>query len=228
MILKPRIPVINWNHPSTKGLILDAEFFEGGGQNIADIASKAIPTIGGTLAWGKDIPGVVGVFNRSQYINFPDSPILGFTKGCSVQMLVKLTNGSPNNQVISKRSGFNGTGIPFEVNFDTVAGFSWRIKGSGDILTSNTFSQNIWYNFMCTWDGATQAIYADGKFVTSRAAAVTITPNAATATIGGLPSAGGEQFGGSMSFVRLWNRGLVAAEAKRLTVNPWEIFARMN
>lgn len=226
-ILKPRIPVINWNHPITKGLVLDAEFFERGGTtNIIDVASKALGSVSGTLSWASDLYGTVGSFSRSQYVNFPDSTILGFTKGCSVNALVNLNNGGANNQIISKRSAFNATGIPFEVNFDTVAGFSWRVIGNGHILTSNTFSQDTWYNFLCTWDGATQAIYANGKFVTSQAASGTITTNSVTATIGGLPGAGGEQFGGKIAFVRVWNRGLTAQEAKQLAIDPWQIHDR--
>lgn len=220
-MFKPIIPIIDWSNPISKGLVLDVEFFERGGQNIQDLVSKVKTTVSGTLSRGSDINGAVRVFSRTQYINIPDSTLLDFTAGCTVHALIKLSNTDPNNTIISKRSAYDATGIPFELNCDGQT-ISWRVIGSSaNQTTGNINSIGIWYHIVGTWDGATQKLYRDGIELLSQSRSGTITANNATATIGGLPSAGGEQFGGSMSFVRVWNRGLSPSEIKQLYKNPW-------
>lgn len=224
--LKPQLPVINWNNPINKGLVLDVPFSDRGGSTPIDIASKAIPSTTGTVSWGADVFGSVALLNKTQYINFPDSSQLSFVNGCTVQGIIKLTATNPNNQIISKRSAFSATGIPFELNCDS-ATITWRVKGSnaGDRITTGSInSAGTWYNIIGTWNGATQALYRNGILLTSQAVTGTITDNSTSATIAGLPGSGGEQFGGSMALVRVWNRGLNAQEVAQISQNPWATY----
>lgn len=130
-----------------------------------------------------------------------ESALDGFT---SITISAWLTTEAPtgDHQVISKRSAWSSTGIPFEVQHS--GHFQLFNKGSGDYVTGSTAIASQTYYVVCTWDGSNQSIYLDGAHDVTESASVTITDNNTNITIGAKPG-GGEHWNGIIDEVRVSN-----------------------
>lgn len=138
-------------------------------------------------------------FTIAAWINVPTYAQNGF-------IFEKTTNGLVNTQYsffINGNSWFycrtEGTvGGQHDVTFDTVAGS----------LTANT-----WYHVACVYDGTKKHIYINGV---ERAVSTTYTDTLYTNPAGtsfiGIYGGGGYPFNGMIDDVRIYNRGLSAAE----------------
>jgi len=225
-LLKPQTPILDFSNPITKGLFLDCPLFEGAGAQARNIWRRVDGAFTGTPTWDNGVYGRVLRFSSTQGITYLDDTTQDLVTGFSMESLVKWDNTNPNNTLISKRSSYDGTGIPFEITRDGSNGISFRIIGnSANLNTGNIFASGIWYHIACTWDGSTQSIYVNGVLSTSQARSGTVTNNATNITIGMLPS-GAEKMSGDVSHVRCWNRGLSINEVKQLHQNPFQIYKR--
>ncbi|HEY4518517.1 MAG TPA: LamG domain-containing protein [Candidatus Paceibacterota bacterium] len=73
-----------------------------------------------------------------------------------------------------------------------------------------------WVHYAATWDGSIVSLYGDGKLVATTTQTATLTyTNPAAPRIGDDDSTS-HQFRGSLDDVRVYNRAITAAEAKRL------------
>ncbi len=202
-------------------LISYYKFDENTGTTAEDIHSTHDATFDGAgTHW--DATGIInsaGLFSGTSGAVVTDHADFDVTGAISISGWTYMTTVNVNNVIASKRSGFNSTGIPFELtstgNPDKF--FSWRIKGSGDILTDTTIpiQANTWYHVVGTWDGTTQKLYINGVEEATRAASITITVNATDVNIGRLPG-GGENTTGRLDEIGIWGRGLTGDEVAEL------------
>lgn len=177
-------------------------------------------TISGTLGtdWATGLIGSSLNFTGSdKYVNVADSASLDMTSAISIGMWAYPTTINTNNQMISKRSSYDATGIPFEINMFTGGKISFRVVGNDLTDGAIAMSVNNWYYVLCTWDGSVTKVYINAVLDVTGASTGPITPNNTAVAIGNLPGgAGGEGFTGRLDEVAIWTRALSSTEATQL------------
>lgn len=220
-MIKPRIPVINWRHPIAKGLVLDALMVERGGLSVYDWSLGNIGTLSSQIP-GYDVYGPILKFTGSQSVNFGNFDQYNFTKGVTITAIIRPDNVSPNNTIISKRSVWSSTGIPFEFTKDGAL-MSFRVVGNSRCDTLSIISANTQYHVAATWDGSLATVYVNASNSATLSVSGPITTNSQSVYIGQLPG-GGENFSGNISEVKLWNRPLSQREISILYQNPFVLY----
>ncbi len=151
---------------------------------------------------------LVEINNESNFDNFDEITISAWVKNLE-------TPG--DHQIISKRSAWDSTGIPFEVQQSTdYAGdvFTWLIRGNANDLYGPIGEANKWYHVVTTWDGTTMFMYINGILSQTKTAGVSITDNNEKVTIGSLPG-GGEYWKGYIDEVKIYFYARNADEIKQ-------------
>ncbi len=238
-LLKPRVPVINWNHPISKGLVFDEAFFEGGGVIPKDIVGKINGSFsGGGQAWGKEIFG-----NGMRFNNDPTSLIThllnpsqkGLTQvsfnfllyrasggGIGYGMVFRNEGSGGAKFLVNNDNGDGGLGLAFQAKFSTTSGF-WTVPYP---------TNNIWNMYTITYDGSSTSnnpiIYKNGVSIavsTNTAPVGTlVTVNTDTNMYSGGDPTNVAGWDGRIGNLRMWNRILSLQEAKQLYQNPWQIY----
>lgn len=227
-------PSINWANPLTKGLILDGLFFEGGGNTVAELVRK-VSGIGSNLVWGNDSFGQYITFNgTNSNINFGTNVALGITNAVTMSALVfmpTLPTPGTGNYVVA----CNSTNENYEIDYDsTNAKFRWITHESGGFQTADTGNNSVlakkWYQITAVLNAGTgeQKIYLNNALVYSfTLSADSIATTGNNLFVGSRPNPD-RFFNGQIAYVRVWNRSLIAQEARQLYYNPWQIYRRPN
>ena len=146
-----------------------------------------------------------------------NNPAFNLTNAVSVSAWIYQTGGvAVSGVIVSKRSGFNATGIPFELVSQALVA-SWRVVGNTNFSSANGGSITLgqWMHLCGTWDGATRRTYLNGVQVASAATTGTITNNSTAVSMGTLPS-GTDPFFGNLDDIRVYSRSLSANEVRLL------------
>ena len=189
------------------------KFDEGSGNVAADSSGH---NNDGTLAadptWIS--PGKVGtsdlLFNAANFqsVSVPDSASLDPTTGLSITAWINCGNWSGNRRILQKGDGDNQYRLLAEGGV-----FKFDLSGVGT-LTTTLPPVNTWVHVAATWNGTAMAIYYNGVLKASVAASGTLATTSdalAIATKNGSGTAG-DFFQGQLDDVRVYNRGLSAAE----------------
>ena len=126
------------------------------------------------------------------------------------------TDTNSVTQLIFDAADTNVDGV--RVWFDSSARLKYRVGGDSgaSTLTSPTdLEANRWYNFTCTYNGATQTMYIDGVSVGSQSATRTISTTT-NATIGKGSYVDNFYVNGKITEVGAFNRALTALEVASL------------
>ncbi len=244
MALKPQNPVINWNNPLSKGLVLDVPIVEGGGTLIKNLVSKTNGVFAGTPnpTWKRSILGLgldfLGTSSAGEAVYFtPNSETRGLIKYSIVQILMFRSAGANNNgcsyrftdnsaSMCSVRIfDTNANSILFTHTWTTTAG-AWRVTG----LTTNTV-----YHIVITYDGTNSAnvpvMYVNGvraTLITTTSPTGTINTTADSQFILGninqTGNVGTRTWDGQIYKTSLYNRILNDQEVKQLYEDPWQIY----
>lgn len=164
----------------------------------------------GTLVGSPSYDGD-GVINKSillngssQYVTHGNGSTFDFTSGVTISAWVKKPSFNPTNTVVSKRSAYNSTGIPFELAIDG-ANIIFRVKGTtGAISVAHGMSINTWYHVAGTWDGTTAKVFVNAVEKGSSSISGSITTNTANVVVGALPSFS-EKFNGRIDRVFIFS-----------------------
>jgi len=117
-------------------------------------------------------------------------------------------------QLIFDAADTNIDGI--RVWFDSSSVLTYRVgDSSASTLSSGTLVADKWYNFACTYDGATQTMYIDGVSVISQGASRIISTTT-NATIGKGSYTDSFYFNGNITEVGAYNRTLTSLEVASL------------
>lgn len=145
------------------------------------------------------------------YVNCGNGASFDFTAGVTVSAWIKKPSNAPTNTVVSKRSAYDSTGIPFELAVE-VTNINWRVKGTtGAISVAHGMGTNTWYHVCGTWDGTTARVYVDAVEKGNSAISGSITTNTQNVCIGSLPS-GSENFNGRIDRVFIYSVGKNSSE----------------
>lgn len=230
--IKPARPVIDWGHPSTRGLVFDVPLFEKGGLVAHDIAGGLVGTIAGAPTWEQTPYGPGLNFSATGsvvYFNGATSEKFNNLQNLSYECLVNPT-GSTLNYIYCK-------GITNHVMLIETTGTTLNIYfqyATSDGTWSCTIPINTYHHILITKNyavpTAAPCCYVDGVKM-----ALTVGDTASGALeaddnsfyLGNnLESAGTRTFQGDVVYIRAWNRIVTAQEAADLSANPWCIYRK--
>lgn len=247
MALKPRLPIINWNNPLTKGLFGNVPLFERGGSIASDIVGRLRGTVTGSPTWKLDLDGsslnfrglanadyillksgniLSGQVNATvvAYINPNQLPVEGVTSNWSVYV----ERGTSGNDIfgleIAKGDGGGGAvNGSLRLTYRDDAGTLNQISTGSSVLTANR-----WTQVALVKAGTAITLYING--VSRGTGTLTATNNMTDASlqsrIGGDAQNAIAYFPGMMSSVLLYSRALIAQEIRMLNTNPWIIYQK--
>lgn len=237
--VKPRVPIINWNQPITKGLVWDSAFCEGGNANRLETISKQngviTAAVGNVDIYGQNVDFSGSASSKVAYTAVPPAAqsltqisfefLVNYqsTGGGGLGRIAQKTSVTPNGRWIV----FSGHGasnqLSFQVTYNTTSGiWDW-----------NSFFPGVpfgWTHGVITYDGSALAnipiAYNNGKRI---AVSASIQPvgvwNADDANLYiGARNDNTRNWGGKISYFRYWNRILNDQEVKQLANNPWQIY----
>ena len=156
--------------------------------------------------------------NTSDRITMPNSSVFNHTSELSIEAWVKFDGNSEDfifekGNVNTQYSLFShGTDIVFRTIHAGVSGYHTLSPSK----TTAGITNGQWHHIVGSWDGSTKRIYVDGvdKASVSKSGALTTTSNgAAIGSFGGTSS--GYYFGGDIAIVKIYDKGLSAAEVKQ-------------
>ena len=213
----------------TNGLLihLDAankKSYVGSGSSWIDLTkNKLNATITGCTYSSGNGGSVVYDGTTSTYVTIPDSTVIR-TQNFTISAWVKFAGFSSFNGIICKpqtASGWtspylsfnmriNSNGTAFETSIGSVSTYSGT-------STAYTFSTNIFYNLVMTYDGSTIKGYINRSLITNASVAYTINYTSIPLLLGATGGAtGGNTYGenlnGNMYLASMYNRTLSASE----------------
>lgn len=247
-MVKPLVPRINWNNPITKGLVLDASIFEGGGSSPIETIYKRAGSLSGTSVptWKVDQPG-----NCLDFDGVSGDDLLTYNLTTKQRTPVQF---SVHALVLQRGFGANNAGCICRVTDNTSSVWALRADSTNGIIfqgnwsasTSSTaqwkttaLSNNVWSDILVTYDSTSTSnspmFYQNGVQMSSSvvvAASGTYgNTNDTQFLIGNINQTGNaltRTWNGRIAAVEYWMRILNPQEAKSLYTNPWQIYTRPN
>lgn len=235
--LKPRLPIINKNHPITRGLVLDVPQIERGSTTVTDIVGKIKGTFANAPTWTQGMYGSeinFGTGLGTQMINFTLLANQSNLTNITVEQILNLTS----NTLQFQRGFMLGTVATPRLTFEDVStnhagqwGVSFDWSGGETIYgcTQPPIGRThiiVTYSFGSTAN--IPSVYYNGipQTMSLLFGTVSGTPNVdnSTFTIGNSPTGDNESLDGSVVYTRMWNRILNQSEIKQLASNPWQIY----
>lgn len=170
------------------------------------------------ITFSADNSGYFSFNDTSSVSTIPNSPSLNPTTGLTIDSWVWF---NANSQDFIFEKGNVNTQYSLFSHGDDVVFRTFHVgDASYDSLdiskTALGVSNNTWHHIVGTWDGSTKKLYIDGIEKGSGAKSgeiVTTTPGASVGRFGGTTA--GYYFGGRISNVKIYNKGLSAQEIKQ-------------
>lgn len=250
--VKPRSPIINWNHPQSDRLVLDLNFSENAGIKAFDTAIRrnnfqlsdgtSLGAFGPTRVQTPFGPGL-SFDGSNDHLRLADpadgSLDFGLTS-FSIEALIKPANftnaeanifrkdpgGSPRNLILFRVTQTTGT-----IRF-SVGGSAAPLPG---VTGATGMTAGTWNHCVGVRDAETGKItvYLNGNDDGSQTATQEDCDNSGSPAIGGfyddgLGNLNGAPFTGVMAYVRIYRRALSLQDIRQLYKNPWQIYKRLN
>lgn len=228
-LLKPKVPVINWSNPLTKGLISCFPFFEGGGSSTLDIFNKQSGAfgfdngggdLGGVPVWANDIFGRCISFAGASKISIK-GVVSNMTTAYTLAVFVKRSAVTVRGNMF--RSDIGGEDkLWFNFQSDNTIRIYMAETTPNATATASIGTDNNWHLAMATYNGSTVNIYFDGILKATQGVTGTISPGALSIGQG----SGTGSITGLMANALIWKRSLTSSEAKQLYTNPFQIYRK--
>lgn len=228
--IHPGLTKPKWFNYWNNGLILYLAHTEGGGTTVRDLSRyRNNGTLVGTTTWGIGQYGVeVTQANNTDptvgYIDVPDSPSMSISGGLTVECIWKHDTNAASGDfhpIARKRSG-GGDG--YQLLVDSSGFLSWHVDTSTlvTITYSVDISDDVYHHIVATWDGANMNLYVDGLLRAGPTAQTGTIDDTAEPTrlLGATVNSSAFDAGGTLPYLRMWDRGLIANEAATLYDDP--------
>lgn len=219
---------IDWSDPINRGLVSMFLFNDGGGTPKESVAAGRVSTVTptGTMNWTRLAHGPALDLDGSTYLTIDDRAALTLTEGMTISVWL-VFDGATSNTIIGKYSTTHefllGTfGTDGHVYF---FGYSQSTNGLSGRHGTQPAAGTL-ANLVAVWEGgsvlpSTFKIYSNGTRIDSAdftsGTFVGIEDTASPLTIGYSPDwESGAKLNGTISQVRILNRGLSAGEVQRL------------
>jgi hypothetical protein len=197
----------------------DTGFFGTGSGGIADRTSYGMNgTQTGTLTQATGHLNEAGDFNgSSQYVTCPDIGGYGITTQLTVAGWIKPDNGANRTIIASWFSGANpgeNTFVLYLANPDTLTFVIAQSDHATKTTTYSPISNGVWTHVAAVADGSNLRLYVNGTAVGSPTAydGTIDVDHLNDFNIGAFQNGGVFRFDGLLDELKLWNRGLSAAE----------------
>lgn len=212
---------IDWRHPLTRGLVSCFLLNEAGGSKLTDlVASGNVCTLESTTSWVTTPygPTIVDSSTTGTATNALSpgisiaTPANGITFECAYLCKVQRTGTFVG--ILAGGAGAFGYYIDNNNKFNV----------DNTTVSSNTVvAVGVTYHVVFTYDGTTFKIYVNGALETSGTGSPGFTtPSVFTELLG--DTANDPAAGNGISWMRMWNRALSAAEALALARDPFAMF----
>lgn len=231
--IKPRVPVIDWSNPLSRGLLFDVPMFEGGNLNPIDLVSRRKMTSNSGVSWIKSLFGNTQLYNLTTGKSSMTSA--AFQNSPSAITLLFIANPSSVNQGSGGRLFVKGSTSYIEIFFSTTqmtVQAPWSTTGEQSVFSLSGFYDRP-HIFLLTYSGVVGdhfALYIDGAPITRVSGTnSTGTRNADDANIylGNRAPDTNRGFNGSIQLARYWNRVFRIPEIISMTKNPLQIYTRI-
>ena len=222
--------LLNPHHPLARGLVGCWLFNEGGGNIVYDLSGYGNHgTLGGdTLeycpAWIiGDFGSALSFDGSNDYIDCGDDESLDITNAITIEAWIKTTQ-TEQGWILAK-FGFDNTGgygicVHWnKLQFTTKVGDTWD-----DLVSDQSINDGKLHCLVATYDGSTKALHIDGSSDKSKPYSGTLVSNSDPVFIGKSTTEWSDPLCGTISFSRLWNRGLSHDEIQKLYTNPFCMF----
>ena len=232
--VKPRICVVNKNHPHSRGLVHCWPFTENGGAIVRDVIKKNdIAMVNfSTTAWRKHALGsiVKGTDTDSNYLlptYFTGISHLVFYSVC-LWFRVYTAEGSNSSfwWYEDRNSGeFRQTRIYLSPGTGVI-NFNITDTASGNTLITTTGNQRdgLWHHYVAVRDNQNVYIYIDGQLRASKIpATIGVINHNLRSTF--MANCGTTVFSDDdMAEIRMYKRALSQKEVQSIYTNPWDIY----
>ena len=212
------------NNTGPVGLVAAYGFDEPSGTTVADASGTGnTGTISGaTRSTTAKFVRSLSFDGNNDWVTVPDANSLDLTTGMTLEAWVRPTAGSLWRTAIIKETTGN---LAYALYSASQVGSALRPASwiaSQGINGTTAIALNTWTHLATTFDGATWRLYVNGAQVATRALATPIPVSSGALRFGG-NSIWGEWFQGQLDEIRVYNRGLSAAEVladRDRPVNP--------
>lgn len=219
--------VLNWEPAAVEigyadgGLVAAFNFDEGAGTIATDVSGLNNNGVITGATWSTTAKyGKALSFTTNGMVTIADHPSLDLTTAFTLESWVRPTSTAGWRTAVMKE-------VPGELaytlyaNSDTARPSAWaRIGGvSYSAIGPAKLVTNVWTHIATTYDGATLRLYVNGASVASRPLTGTLQTSDLPLRIGG-NNIWGEYYRGQIDDVRVYNRGLSAAEIQTDMVTP--------
>ena len=212
------------NNTGPVGLVAAYGFDEPSGTTVTDASGTGnTGTISGaTRSTTAKFVRSLSFDGNNDWVTVPDANSLDLTTGMTLEAWVRPTAGSLWRTAIIKETTGN---LVYALYSASQVGSALRPASwiaSQGINGTAAMALNTWTHLATTFDGATWRLYVNGAQVASRALGTAIPVSTGALRFGG-NNIWGEWFQGQLDEIRVYNRGLSAAEVladRDRPVNP--------
>lgn len=175
--------------------------------------------VAGKLGTGLSLNG------SSQYVTIPSSASLRISGQITVSAWVKLSSIPSSNWANIVSKGFDGGTVGYDLRLtyfgsSTLDILSYDGSEYGTSYDVSAWTTGVWYHVVGLYDGTNWKLYVNGVNVSTTASGTGALGSANTGplVIGGFDNSGSVSrlFPGTIDEVRVYNRGLTAAEVRSL------------
>lgn len=228
--VKPRLPILNFRNPLTKGLVFDIPLFEGGGT----VARELVKRLNGAITaatWSNHKSGKCLTFSgTTDKIDIPYT-----TENSLITLEISvLRNGDGGNllgRMINKTNSI--TFFSNNSGGQNSYAFSQQFSSGTEQWEFTRPSTGVWKHIVIVYNSGntsnTPSIYMDGVLQSLSNTVHTGSGSAASNTNDyfiGNNSTSIRNWDGKIAYVRLWNRLLSPSEARKLYQDPWCIYRK--
>lgn len=216
-------------HPQARGLIGYWPFLEGRGTRLHDYSNRRDHGTfsGSNFVWNRQLNGYAVDFNNGSgnFVNIPFADYFNNTSALSISIWFRPETGvGVLENLINKSSGTAAAQNDFRVTRNTDDTITYAI-GNRSQKSVGVTPDTEWHHFIGAWDGTNITLFLDGAQLQTIELAVTLNNTTADIRLAAKPfSATADQWPGSLSDARIYNRGLNIDDAIELFTNPWSIF----
>ncbi|MBM4029686.1 MAG: LamG domain-containing protein, partial [Planctomycetes bacterium] len=199
------------------GLVGWWQFNEGSGTKAADSSGNNNDgTLSGPVTWAESHDGTTCLSFNGPYnfVRVPNHASLNPTDQISICAWVN-PKWTGNNRIIQKST--EGSDNQYRLIKEWGHNTKFHLPGVGELFPQGVLPvRGEWTHLAATYDGSAMKLYFNGNEVATMAAGGTMTTSTGPLFIGTKHSTApaGDEYNGLMDDVRIYNRGLTAAQVK--------------
>lgn len=229
MLIKPRYPKLNGQHPLAKGLVEGLTFFEGAGIVVRDLSGKGNHgSFTGT--WSAGLPGpVVATDGSATEVSLANTTSINVQTGDFTVSVWFSPNSLASSYIALFDFGVPGSrNCSLFLNASGVGNLLYFNAGSGAGVDNITLGTSItvgsWWNLTVTRRGSVSSFYLNGGLGPTDSTQTGTASSGGSWSLGLNPTGGGAKYNGKYGSFHLWNRALTPDEIVQLYSDTFSLY----